>query len=374
MLYSHIELSKTTNQTLTGDDRDANCSLVGESGFKSTSFLCEECLQLVLQRMDEFMDLEKYHQQKWIELKEELDDVQDDIKDMDVIIKGYECTKLNDENVQKLRDLKEKSFEQMKDLQDEIARFDESCVDNLERKFWIFYNDIFHKVENSLVENIELQRSVLCLKEEVKRSEELCVLGNLFGIECFDDGLVSIGGFKLRYSVECVDEFNMALGKFVMGIYLLGKKVLSENSIVPIPFDDRSQISVRKGEKKTVYNLYLAVQSFYHEVDVSFKEGFKYLVIYFGDIFEKCATVWPKLKEKYHYSVKVTTMCIYDSNMKKSYSLVFDPLKVDEWNRALGGMMKIFNYLLLNYTTLVYVLDNEKHQARPEKGGQEEAK
>ncbi|EKE40829.1 hypothetical protein ENUP19_0057G0074 [Entamoeba nuttalli] len=357
MLYSHIDLSKTMNDVIQSGQRDENCSLIAEAGFKSKAFVCDECLQIVLHKMEDYEDFERYHTTKWNELTEEIENIKEDIDNIDVILQGYENTKENEESVKRLRELKEQSFEQLNELLKEIDKFDIKCTESIEKQYWTINNKLLKDLQQSTDEQLELSNTIALLKDELQTIEKRSIFGSLFEVESFSDGSVTLCGIPFKYSIEKVNEFNIAMGKLVLGIYLMGKKIIPKHSTIPIPFDDHSQISVQIGQKKNVYNLFIQNQSFYSEADESFKEGFKHLIYYFSDLYEKCSDIWPKLKEKYHYEIKPTTMCVFDTKLNKSYLLIFDRTKIEQWNKAIVGLLKLFNYLSINFDRLLDIIE-----------------
>ncbi|KAL7722246.1 Atg6 BARA domain-containing protein [Entamoeba marina] len=359
LLYSHIDLSKTINHTLDNDHRDANCSLVAENGFQSSPFLCDDCFHVVKQRINDIEIFEEYHQSKWEDLQNELKQQTKDIGDIEMVLQGYENTKQNEEETRKLRELQEQSYEQLKELLHEIDIIEQECILALEYPYWEYYNELLSEIQKSVDEEKQLTQRVNSLQEELQMIESRNVFGSLFTVHWNVD-YPTLSGYPFKYSIEHIEQFNLAMGQFTLGLYLLGNQIYPTKSALLIPYGNRSQIVIYSDSNKKVYNLYATIKSFYNEIDESFGNGFQSLMIYFSNLYDICVQAWPRLKDKYHYEIKTTTMCIYDTNEKKSYSFIFDPNKIDEWNHALYCVLKLFNYVLLNYTSLLAVLRSSK--------------
>ena len=55
-----------------------------------------------------------------------------------------------------------------------------------------------------------------------------------------------------------------------------------------------------------------------------------------------------------------------DLSRNTSYSLVFDPTNIAEWNNSLTVLLKIFNYILLNYATIRGIIAAKASDAQSE--------
>lgn len=436
MLYSHIDLSKT-NQTieLDNDHREANLSLLAEDGFKSHVHVCETCQRTIEEKIKENKDFENYHSVKWNELIEELNEIEIDIENIELIEEGYEKTKENEEQINNILQLKHQSYKQLLTLLNEITTFESQYKDYIHQKWFSLFNKCFSELSNLSDDCFELLGTIDSLKTEIKQLQQKHVFSSIFSVKRINEHLFSLNTIPFYYSIDRTSEFNCVMGKFVLGLYLMGKQLLPNHSIELLPFGNISQISVKlkendksndisiqqsqsslenpkikiienydgksleksngnqitdeskqsleqsikkqnsigkltngKKARKMKFNLFIMTKSCYIENDESFKEGFKYLMIYFNDIIQAAYELLPQLKQKQTIEIKPISFSIVEysslnvsmklQNEQKSFSLQFNPNTLNEWNNALALVMKEFHYLAVNFDLLFNILHN----------------
>lgn len=301
-LYSHIDLSKSTKPKLSPAQVRANCELVAEEGFHSGVFVCDDCFSAIVDELQEHFKEEDGYSQEWGKAITEYNEAKTDAQEFETAIQGLESTKANEESLCQLRKLQQASYDELAELKDVIIGYYDELLYKKEVAWYDEYNRMFAENEGLLSELKRLQYSVKDLSNQLQGLEKRNILYPLFNIQVNAAGKCFFNNVPFEYSISNIKNFNVCMGRLTLGVYLMTKQLLPEHSIIPIPYGNKSKIQVRDGNKTTTYNLYATAQTYYYEVDTSFKEGFSLLVHCFNDIYEYCVRQWPKLNDRYHYA------------------------------------------------------------------------
>ena len=291
---------------------------------------------------------------------------QQQLDEIDKLLSINTITKEIEEQNKQLRAAKEESYASSLELLEEVHLYLAKCSK--------YYTDILFNELNDAREELDKynhEKVILTLQnKEIEFNLNYIQNRNIL-VEIFDivikPNIQSIGGYGLAYSLEKIDEFNQAMGKLSLVIYLLGKVFVSTEKIVLRPFGNQSKITDQRTGTKVEYNLFASVKAYYYEIDEKFQKGFELLVIYFNSIYNVCTNTWPDLKENENFwfvvmsfvffintvSIDITHMTISDPTDKKIYNLRFNPSGNESFNFALRTLLKMIQYIFSNYPTLL---------------------